>query len=172
MPDGKIIDSSNEETVLLEETKFGDFQVKVTSGTATFFVDEPFGVGGLASGPNPYDLLGAALGSCTLMTIRLYANRKGWPLETVRVRVTHSRDGLDGRDVFTKAIELTGPLDDEQRARILEIAGKCPVQRTLTQGSDIHATLVPAAGFAATAATGTEHCRDMSEACAQNGAPA
>ncbi len=160
------------EAIIVDETRAGAFQLQVTAGSSTFTVDEPVSAGGLGSGPNPYDLLGAALGSCTLMTIRLYANRKGWPLETVRVRVTHSRDGLDGRDVFTKTIELTGALDDEQRARILEIAGKCPVQRTLTQGSDIHATLVPPAAFAATAATGTEHCRDMSEACAQNGAPA
>jgi putative redox protein len=74
-------------------------------------VDEPVQAGGLGSGPNPYDLLSAAIGSCTLMTIRLYARRKQWPLERVRLKVTHQRESLEEKDRFVREIELIGPLE-------------------------------------------------------------
>ncbi|HET6611319.1 MAG TPA: OsmC family protein [Kofleriaceae bacterium] len=110
--------------------------------------DEPIAYGGSGTGATPYDLLLAALGACTSMTLRLYADRKGWPLEGVTVRLRHDKihardceecETREGRiDWIDRRIEVTGVLDAEQRQRLLEIANKCPVHRTLT--SEIHIT--------------------------------
>ena len=114
--------------------------------------DEPASAGGADTGPNPYDLLLAALGSCTSMTLALYARRKQWPLEAVTVSLRHSkihaadcaecetRIGL--LDRIERDVELHGVLSPEQRARLLEIANKCPVHRTLTAEIDIRTRLV------------------------------
>ena len=110
-----------------------------------FVVDEPSAVGGTDQGPTPYDLLAAALGSCTAITLRMYADRKEWPLEEVDVLVTQDRvhaedEVLDpgGKprqmDRLKREIALAGDLSDEQRARLLEIADRCPVHRTLEGG--------------------------------------
>ena len=98
-------------------------------------------MGGDNLGPDPYEHLLAALGTCTSMTIRLYANRKQWPLEDVDIVLTHSREhasdcedceeGERQLEVLTREIRFTGDLDDAQRARLLEIADRCPVHRTL-----------------------------------------
>jgi uncharacterized OsmC-like protein/alpha-beta hydrolase superfamily lysophospholipase len=134
-------------TVVVRETGGGRFQQEVTVGTHRFLADEPLEVGGLDSGPGPYDLLLAGLGACTAMTLRLYAERKALPLERVTVRLNHSRiHAADCADCETKegmldridrAITLRGALDAEQRRRLLEIADKCPVHRTLTSEIDI-----------------------------------
>lgn len=153
------------ETIVVDETGRGQFQVEVKAGSATFLMDEPVEAGGLGSGPNPYDLLGSALGACTLMTIRLYARRKQWPVEHVRVKVTHFRDSLTAKDKFAREIELVGPLDDAQRARLLDIAMRCPVHLTLDRGSNIETRLAPMAAAAPT--TLCEHARDANEACEQ-----
>ncbi|HXE89358.1 MAG TPA: OsmC family protein [Terriglobales bacterium] len=104
--------------------------------------DEPASAGGADRGPTPYDLLLAALGACTAMTVSLYARRKAWALESVRVRLRHLKihaadceecETREGKiDRIERDVEFQGSLDPEQRARLLEIAEKCPVHRTLT----------------------------------------
>jgi putative redox protein len=159
---------SDDETVVVDETKAGMFQVKVTAGSSTFLVDEPAAAGGLDSGPNPYDLLSAALGSCSLMTMRLYADRKNWPLERIRVKVTHHRDGLAGRDRFLRETQLFGPLDEAQRARIIAISKRCPVHLTIERGSDVETLLLPNAPMDDSASGRCEHMLDMTEACSDD----
>lgn len=118
-----------------------NFRQHVEMGPHTLVGDEPVSVGGDDSGPTPYDLLLAALGTCTSMTVRMYADRKGWPLEGVEVRMTHdkihARDCEDceretGKvDVIDRTLTVKGDLDESQRARLLAIADRCPVHRTL-----------------------------------------
>ena len=158
------------ESVIVEETRAGRYQVEVRAGGISFLADEPADSGGLGSGPNPYDLLGAALGACTAMTVRLYADRKGWPLERVKVLVNHVRPGLDARDEFRREIRLQGPLDAEQRNRLLQIANRCPVHGTLERGSNVVTTLVELEPIPApTVEEPCQHMRDMSEACVDLG---
>jgi uncharacterized OsmC-like protein/alpha-beta hydrolase superfamily lysophospholipase len=132
---------ANGADVVVEETRNGKLQQHITAGPHQFFADEPVTEGGLGTGPNPYDLLLAALGACTSMTLRLYADHKGWPLDRIRVVLSHhkiyARDCADcetreGRiDEISRGIALAGALDVEQRARLMEMAEKCPVHRTL-----------------------------------------
>ena len=107
-----------------------------------FVADEPIALGGGGAGPTPYDLLLAALGTCTSMTVGLYARKHGWPLTDVTVRLTHERvhevdcaecvDHPRHLDRITLVLELNGALTDEQRARLRQIAARCPVHKTLT----------------------------------------
>ncbi len=131
----------------------GSLEQEVLVGRHRLTADEPEGQGGHDAGPSPYDYLLAALGTCTSMTLTLYARRKQWPLETITVRLQHSRvyatdcaecETKEGRiDRIDREIALGGPLDDEQRARLLEIADRCPVHRTLTSEVSIRTRLAP-----------------------------
>jgi uncharacterized OsmC-like protein len=113
--------------------------------------DEPEPAG-TNTGPSPYNLLAAALGACTSMTLTLYAQRKEWPLESITVVLRHDKihaedcsdcETKEGKvDRIERAIELGGPLTEEQRQRLLEIAEKCPVKRTLSSEIDIQSRLV------------------------------
>ncbi|TKW60620.1 MAG: OsmC family protein [Blastochloris viridis] len=111
----------------------------------TFAADEPEHMNGYNTGPAPYDLLCAALGCCTNMTLRMYATQKGWPVTHIETVVTHEKITDDvnlKRDVFTRTIKLNAPeLTEEQRQRLLEIADKCPVSRTLQNTAQITDTL-------------------------------
>ena len=128
------------------------FAQEVAVGGHRLTADEPAAVGGTDTGPGPYDLLLAALGSCTSMTVGLYARRKQWPLEAVRVRLRHAKvhaadcEGCETKvgmlDRIERDVELVGPLNAEQRARLLDIANKCPVHRTLTSEVAIRTRLL------------------------------
>ncbi len=154
------------ETILVTETGQGRYQVEAHVGATTLLLDEPVSAGGLGTGPNPYGLLSSALGACTTMTIRLYADRKGWPLAKVRVGVRHKRPDLHARDQFEMDIVLEGPLDDAQRARLMEIADRCPVHLTLERGSDVKNILMPVPPPAMRPIEGPAHMNCMEEACA------
>lgn len=113
----------------------GRFTTLIEVPGGPIHADEPVAVGGGGGGPTPYQLLSAALAACTSMTIRLYVGRKPWALPPYRVEVEHALvPGSPPRDLFTRRILFDGPLDEEMRARLLDIAEKCPVHRTLSGG--------------------------------------
>ena len=138
---------SSEGTVTVTESGTGSYTQQITAGQHQLVADEPRPIGDDA-GPTPYDLLLAALGACTSMTVRMYAGRKGWPLEQVRVTLRHSRihakdcaecETTSGWiDHIDRHIELAGDLDEAQRQRLMLIADRCPVHLTLT--SEVHIT--------------------------------
>lgn len=124
-----------------EETRLGKFQLAMRAGKAAFIADEPESAGGLGSGPTPFNLLSAALAACTTMTLRLYADRKGWAVDRIRTGVTHRKDkGFDKPDIFSRRVEIAGTLDDAQHAELISVADRCPVHRTLEAGSRFEAT--------------------------------
>jgi uncharacterized OsmC-like protein len=142
--------ASSEGAVTVTETGPGTYTQQITARHHQLVVDEPRPIGDDA-GPTPYDLLLAGLGACTSITVRMYADRRGWPLETVRVTLRHSRiHAKDCADCETTKgwithvecdVELTGDLDDAQRQRLLQIAERCPVHQTLTSEVDITTSL-------------------------------
>jgi putative redox protein len=127
---------SDSKPVLIETTGAGGYQVAIAAQGPTFFADEPAELGGLATGPTPYELLSSALGACTAMTMQMYARRKQWPVAGVQIAVSHSRDAA-GRDHFDRQIYVDGPLDETQLAKLMDIAERCPVGKTLGGGADI-----------------------------------
>lgn len=122
-------------TVLVRETGVGRFQQSVQAGAHRWHADEPVAMGGDGSGPAPYDHLLAALGTCTTMTLRMYADRKGWPLDCVAVALRFVRG--DAGDTVVRTITIEGELRAEQRERLLAIADRCPVHRTLQAGLEV-----------------------------------
>lgn len=130
----------------------GNLRQEIDAGAHTFYADEPVDVGGDNVASTPYELLLGAVGACTSMTLLMYARRKNWPLENVEVRLSHHRDYMKdcetcettpaNLDVIERRITLIGDLDEGQRLRLLEIAEKCPVHRTLTGTIKVNDTLV------------------------------
>lgn len=139
---------------VVTHTGAGSFHTEIVAGPHRFVADEPASVGGDDDGPDPYELLQASLGACTSMTLQMYARRKRWPLHGARVRLTHRKIHVEdcadcesegGKiDEIVREIELQGPLDDSQRARLLEIADRCPVHRTLHGETKVRSHLRPA----------------------------
>ncbi len=137
--DNRRLTGSADESVA--RTPIDSFTTDLSVATHAMVADEPADKGGHGLGPTPYDLLSAALASCTSMTLRMYASRKSWPLKSVTVRVRHGKRHIDDCadctsdasqiDEFRREIALEGPLDEGQRQRLFEIADKCPVHRTL-----------------------------------------
>ena len=143
--------SEEREGVVIVRGAAGGFAQEIIAGPHQLVSDEPRSVGGTDTGSTPYDLLLAGLGSCTSMTIAMYARRKQWALERVTVRLRHSRvhaedsaaceTRTDRLTLIERDIELDGVLDEEQRARLLAIANRCPVHLTLTSQIDIRTRL-------------------------------
>ena len=117
------------------------FKSTVSVGGHEFISDEPESLGGTDLGPSPYELIASGLGACTVMTIRMYANIKKWDLKGVSVNVTHRKeDSEDGKvkvDVFNREIQFVGDFDEKQHERMLIIADKCPVHKTLSASAKI-----------------------------------
>jgi putative redox protein len=142
-------------TVVVASTGAGPFDQIMLDGHHSLRADEPVSAGGGDAGPGPYELLLMALGSCTSMTVHMYAARKKWPLEQVVVQLRHQKRYADDcadcekpgalLDHIDRTISFAGTLDDGQRSRLLEIADHCPVHRTLTSKIVVKTMLTPAA---------------------------
>jgi putative redox protein len=140
-------------TVVVASTGAGPFDQIMLDGRHSLRADEPVSAGGGDAGPNPYELLLMSLGSCTSMTVHMYAARKQWPLDQVIVQLRHQRRYVEDcadcekpsamLDHIDRTITVAGALDDAQRARLLEIADHCPVHRTLTSKIIVKTMLVP-----------------------------
>ncbi|MFD2252245.1 putative redox protein [Pseudochelatococcus lubricantis] len=131
----------NRNVVLVQESGHGPYGQFVSIGQHIMGADEPGAVGGHNTGPDPFEFVLAGIGACTVMTIRMYANRKKWPLDDVRVSVRHVRAATGGeggvRHAVERTISLAGALDDEQRAALMAIAERCPVSLALETGMEI-----------------------------------
>ena len=130
--------------VIVRENGQGRYQQEVIVGEHRLLADEPVDVGGADAGPAPLEFVMAGLGACTSMTLRMYAERKGIPLTRVSLSLVHDKVKVSGipRDRIVRAITLEGDLTVEQRARLLEIANKCPVHKALEQPLMIESELV------------------------------
>lgn len=134
--------NEDEQTIIVQESGVGKFQQNISLGSHHLVADEPVSVGGLNTGPAPVDFLGIALGACTSMTLRMYAERKGWEFGRIRVDVIHtkiedSEGGGDKKDQFTRNLSVEGNISQEQRDKLVEIANKCPVHKIMSKPSEI-----------------------------------
>jgi putative redox protein len=130
-------------TVLVSETGVELYQMIGRSDEAVFPMGGAIHHGGRKSGPGPFDLMASALGACTAMTIRAYAQRKGLKIDRVQVNVIHVRPSLDSRDLFERTIHIESDLEPCVRETLLQIADLCPVGKTLSRGADIKTTITP-----------------------------
>jgi putative redox protein len=154
-PEPDAVADDSPRAVVVTETRAGTFQQAITIGPHRLIADEPVSAGGRDTGPGPYELLLAGLGACTAMTLRLYAERKKLALRRVSVALRHAKihaadcaecETKEGMlDRIERTISLDGDLDEAERGRLLEIADKCPVHRSLTSEVDIRTALAPAA---------------------------
>lgn len=134
----------HQRSVTVCESGNGPYGQFITTGRHVMGADEPEDLGGKDTGPDPYEFLLSGLGACTAMTLRMYANHKQLPLEKIEVRLRHLvRADKETVDKFERVITLHGPLSDEQRARLLEVAERCPVSQTLKRSSLIDSALAP-----------------------------
>ena len=150
-PQEEIKAPSPGDDLVVARTEPSGYRTEIIANGHALVADEPVAVGGTNTGPSPYELLSAALGACTTMTLRMYADRKQWPLEDVEARVRHAKvhcvdcgdtENKTSRiDTFSRELVLEGALDDEQKGRLLEIADRCPVHRTLHSEVRITTTL-------------------------------
>jgi putative redox protein len=148
---GEALEAEGKQTVV--RTGQARYYTEILAHGHGLVADEPVTAGGTDMGPSPYGLLTAALGACTSITLRMYADRKGWPLEAVTVRLNHEKIHAEdcenceterGKiDRIEREVELIGPLNDKQRARLKEVADRCPVHRTLHSEIVVETTLKP-----------------------------
>jgi putative redox protein len=141
LPRREAVDRDLTDNRVVARTGKRGFQTEIIAGGHRLMADEPLSLGGSDTGPNPYDYLAASLGACTSMTLRMYADRKGWPLDAATVRLRHRKvhaedcEECETRtgtvDLIEREIEIEGDLEQLQRQRLLEIADRCPVHRTL-----------------------------------------
>ncbi|MDC7677304.1 OsmC family protein [Asticcacaulis machinosus] len=117
-----------------------NFKTDIEAGGRALIADEPESLGGKGAGFTPYELLLSALGACSSITLKMYADRKGWPLTGVDVKLHHAK--ADDRSVITRTVTLTGDLSDDQRTRLAEVIERTPVTRTLKEGADIATTFL------------------------------
>ncbi|PCE64650.1 bifunctional alpha/beta hydrolase/OsmC family protein [Sediminicola luteus] len=145
-PENKTLETQDQVVARLDAEDGYTTYMKV--GRHNLIADEPISLGGNDFGPSPYELVSAGLSSCSVITVQMYARRKGWPLDSIEVHTNHrqEKETIDGklhrRDIYERKVKLSGNLDDAQRNRLLQIADKCPVHKSLKQGSEIISVLV------------------------------
>lgn len=127
---------------VIAHTSTAAYRTAISNSRQEILADEPASLGGTDLGFAPTELLAAALASCTSITLRMYADRKGWALTDIKVEVDFQRDTKTFASTFTRRITLIGNLDAEQRTRLLAIANSCPVHRTLTHSISVDSLLV------------------------------
>ncbi len=131
--------------VTVQERAGGIYTQDVIARSHKLYADEPESIGGADLGPTPYEYVLAGLGACTTITLRMYAARKKWPVTHIAVDVTYKQSGPTGgkmQNVFIRDITIEGELDDKQRARMMQIADKCPVHRMLEPAGELRTTLI------------------------------
>jgi putative redox protein len=157
-----IDDVSSAGFVVARPTGRGRFQAEIAVRGGVIVADEPVEAGGDGTGPTPYELLAAALAACTAMTLKLYSERKGWKLPPFSVAAAHSTDAA--RDRFTRRIAFDAPLGPDQETKLLDVANKCPVHRTLMRGFEIF-TEIGERPAPVPAEPAAQHEKDMEAAC-------
>jgi putative redox protein len=154
------------EAIIVEETGLGPFQLRARTGSVTFHIDEPISVGGMGAGPNPYDLLSAALAASSISTMRVYASSRKWRLDSICVRLVYTRNVPAHRDGMLRQVALVGPLTEAQRSELLKIVERCPIQLSLGRALEVRTELLSEALLDdSLAETRGEHMRQIMKIC-------